>query len=140
MKKSSISRFNNNLSTMFIVDESNNEIKAYELEPEYKELTGGGSSDFTTAQLTVHVAEGFSGMIGINGAFYGSEGDDAFSYGSEPEIIDEWSIAVILYKGAALLTVNDNGSVDIATSGDITDMGDGFYMMTGDAVLTLSNK
>lgn len=125
---------------MFIVDEANNEIKAYELEPEYKELTGGGSSDFTAAQLTIHFDEGFSGMLGINGAFYGSEGGDAFSYSGPLEVSDEISISVILYKGAALLSVDNDGTITVTPSGDITDMGDDDYMMTGNAVFTLSSK
>lgn len=129
MKKSSISRFNNNLSTMFIVDESNNEIKAYELEPEYKELTGGGSSDLTTAKLTVTTSE----HVAITAPMTILMGDTGAST-TEIDFSSDSELDIILYKGTALLFIVPTGTATVGTiSGDITSAGDGRYVMTGDA-------
>lgn len=139
MKKSSISRFNNNLSTMFIVDESNNEIKAYELEPEYRELTGGGSSDFTTATLSVKNETSYDANLSapLYTDIEGFAGSGGLIF-MEPSL-DE-SANVILYKDVATAYIQlTNANQEVAISGDITD-NDGVLTITGDASITVRSK
>lgn len=96
---------------------------------------GGGSSDFTTAHVTVTSLH--SGVDGSNldvCVAVENEGIAASSsmpFGSGESI----EFDAILYKGGAALIT---GLIITATSGAIQQMGGGAYLITGDCTITVS--
>lgn len=101
---------------------------------------GGGSSDFTTAHVTVMagtVSETFEADAFKVCTFLETEGTAASVtapiMGDDP--VESLEFDAILYKGAAALSTY----LPVAsTSGGITDYGDGHFFVTGDCTITLS--
>ena len=87
---------------------------------------GGGSSDFSTAEVTV-VANDFFEMYG---AFLQTDG----TYFSNGYMDSPLTLA--LYKGKAYIVINETVA---STSGDITyDSETELYIVTGDCTITIS--
>ena len=90
---------------------------------------GGGSSDFSTAEVTV-----------VNGTGQDVRGAFISTLPFEPPIDTTFPTAllsnnVVLYKGNAVVMVE----AEVASiSGDIVDMGDNIYLITGDCTITIS--
>lgn len=101
---------------------------------------GGGSSDLTTAHVTVMagtVSETFEADAFNVCTFLETEGTAASVtapiMGDDP--VESLEFDAILYKGAAALSTY----LPVAsTSGGITDYGDGHFFVTGDCTITLS--
>ena len=104
---------------------------------------GGGSSDFSTAEVTV-VNTNESYEINVDGAFCVEEnalgeGSPAMTYTyintSEPETI---SGKIALYKGGCWIGVScEDAPVTVSVSGSATLMGSSVYA-TGDCTITIS--
>lgn len=93
---------------------------------------GGGSSDFTTAKLTV-----IGGAL-LFGPFYGKNGPENMTYYTVEYIgAGTHTVDVVLYDGAALI---DTGDVPSDVSGDIENISDTYYKVTGDAQITFSTS
>ena len=105
------------------------DIKAYELEPTYRELGGGGSSDFTIAKLTFTTSDPVAVTAPMTISMDGMEAST-----TETNFSSDTELDIILYKGTALLYISPLGTGSIGSiSGDITNAGDQAYVMTGDA-------
>lgn len=89
------------------------------------EYIGGGGGDFSVAHITVNGASGLSikGAFIVDGSAYGdlSNGNNSADQGNN----------VILYKGKAMIEVNQPGSI----SGSIEHLAGNFYFVTGDCTL-----
>ena len=96
---------------------------------------GGGSSDFSTAEISIsglsvsqcsvtspHIITTPFDMIVADTAKYAS-GD---------------IVTVALYKGKASISASVVGIGDITVSGDIESMGGDYYLVTGDCTITIS--
>jgi len=94
----------------------------------------GGSSDFSTATLSIVDEGGY--RVNLNFATLNERG---FSLGGFPEWIDTGDLTVILYKGTAMLTLENPSNAVINVSGAIDDAGDNMYIITGDCTMTISN-
>ena len=102
---------------------------------------GGGSSDFSTAEVTI--VNTYSSDFMIQMAITKSEdGMDATLGMLTSWQIDSGMIAnVILYKGSAGAMIDGfplNAPPTIATSGNIQNMEGHSYLITGDCTITLS--
>ena len=96
---------------------------------------GSGSSDFSTAQVTVVNNNEYGlNMPAVYNAGELSPEAPAFLYTASMGYQGVFTIA--LYKGAALVEIPFGD--DVAIEGNITDMGDGFYFITGDCTITIS--
>lgn len=108
---------------------------------------GGGSSDFSTATVTL-VNNGTSDVVGINASLAYSEntlgeGAPATSF---PSVISQISsnqsieVTVILYKGNGVIDPSSNSSYfDMALTGDIEENGP-MLIVTGDGTITFTDK
>ena len=90
---------------------------------------GGGSSDFSTAEVTLVLNANGE----LEGAFVYEEDEEAYSYGVE---MQSGTYTVILYKGIAYLYYSGDGSVSV--SGNITKDGEDMYV-TGDCTITITS-
>ena len=96
---------------------------------------GGGSSDFSTAEVTV--VNTLSGGCSSKGAFAFDEEtltENAASAGDYIFPAEETAkVALILYKGNGVIYIDE----DVAeTSGNITEISGGYYLVTGDCSIT----
>jgi hypothetical protein len=98
---------------------------------------GGGSSDFSTATLTVNDAS--EAAIIHAAIIFQSETEPTEGTAST---FPWWATTcpIILYKGVAVIEVTDiPGGYTISTSGSIEDLGSGFaFVVTGDCTITIS--
>ena len=121
-------RIDNDSNAITIIDEENRtaETTGY-INGEYVEFSGGGSSDFSTAEVTVIGSGG-----AISGAnIYDDENDDnTASYG----VLESGVNTVVLYKGKAILYAQGE---EISVSGSITD-NEGVLTVTGNGTITIS--
>lgn len=102
---------------------------------------GGGSSDFSTAQVTI--VNNYSSEFIIEMAVAMSEeGMDASLGTLTAGRIDTGMVAnVILYKGSAGAIIDSfplDAPPTIVTSGNIQNMEDNAYLITGDCTITIS--
>lgn len=107
---------------------------------------GGGGGDFSTAQVTIDNSNSQGGYPEI----YGSIIDSYNQGGLPPTLIDcsggeiapydpIQTYTIILYKGKAKLFVNDSaGSHTITVSGNVTDIGNTTYIVSGNGTITIS--
>ena len=102
-----------------------------------EEAGGGGSSDFSTAELTFVLASGKTAQFTC--PTYQIEGDRGMALGNNGARIGAVNFSVILCKGNAMLELTQytSGS-NISTSGDIEDIGNDTYIITGDCTITIS--
>ena len=91
---------------------------------------GGGSSDFSTATVTVSGGNLLGALPFIMTEEQG--GMDCLFIAAQSYAPGAYSIA--LYKGMAALDLSGVTSV----SGNIEDVGGGFYFITGDCTITIS--
>ena len=103
---------------------------------------GGGSSDFSTAEVTIRTEDSVLETVLVylaNITEAPVPGIPSFSRGNgepgEP-------MRAILYKGVAKATIGiDGGSISdysFTTSGNVQDMGGGIFDITGDCTITIS--
>ena len=100
---------------------------------------GGGSSDFSTAEVTVNDVSEAQPIIWLCRAFSVNMGGADFRI-STPTAQGSGTYTAILYYGQAELSVNDPGSYNISTTGNIDEMGEGSYLITGDCTITITAK
>jgi len=100
---------------------------------------GGGSSDFSTATLTVYnpVGEGFSWRIPscIDDAeenYYSSNADSYIN-------LETNTISVILYKGKASVYLPVDNIYMLSVSGNIEDDGGQYYIITGNCEVQIGS-
>lgn len=94
---------------------------------------GGGSSDLSTATLSIVDEGGY--RVNLKFATLNERG---FSSGGYPEWISTDNLSVILYKGAALLELENLDSANISISGAIENVGGNTYAITGDCTITIN--
>ena len=92
---------------------------------------GGGSSDFSTAEVTLNPALGKPIEIAVP---YINWNNLLMSI-NEP-IQENDTITVPLYHNSVIAILTSIGSISI--SGDIEDVGEGAYIITGDCTITIS--
>lgn len=109
--------------------------KAYS--PVTVNVSGGGSSDFSTATVTVvnNYTAGFNwslpnAVADAEEGYYSSQGDAYIETGTN-------TFDAILFKGYGSLHAPTGGRT-ISISGDIEDDGDHYYIITGDCTITIS--
>lgn len=102
--------------------------------------SGGGSSDFSTAKVTIvnnSQSDAFDFIMTIimtNGGISATTGTVLGTPVGETEVFN-----VVLYKGNAHIQFEVKEShVVISTSGNISDIGGDNYMVTGDGTITIS--
>ena len=95
---------------------------------------GGGSSDFSTATVTVvNTGSGRS----LNGAHALDDGEDTGSVGSMGILASAtMTFLVILYKGVAWISAGNTTIVSV--SGSAEKLGSSMVMVTGDCTITIS--
>lgn len=101
-------------------------------------ISGGGSSDFSTAVLTFVLSEGKSAQFAC--ANFEIQGDEGMALGENGAFNGgRTTFDVILCKGSTMLTLTNypSGS-NISISGNIEDMGRDTYLITGDCTITIS--
>lgn len=98
-------------------------------------VSGGGSSDFTTAEVTVigTTKNSFAMPFAIEEGALG-EGSPACIY-APPMGWDSGTYTVVLYKGSTVVEFFD----DVTTSGNITNLFDATYVVTGDCTITFND-
>ncbi len=99
---------------------------------------GGGDSDFSTAVLTFVLSEGSSAQFVC--ANFEIQGDEGMALGENGVFAGaRTTFDVILCKGNTMLTLTQypSGS-SISISGNIEDMGQDTYLITGDCTITIS--
>lgn len=98
---------------------------------------GGGSSDLSTATLTINNIDGPDAKFDV--ALINTRG---FSSGGVPHAPlqgDTETVNVILFEGAAMLNIeNRPENLNITISGNIEDIGNNSYVITGDCTITLT--
>lgn len=132
-KQRAIDRIGNIVTMIEITNDT--DIKAYELEPEYRELTGG-SSDFTTAKLSIVNETGNS--INLFIPMYVDSEEFQGSAGSFEGFAGSGEFDIVLFKNHAMADFTFSvASIGItAIDGDIEQIED-LYLITGDATITI---
>lgn len=98
-----------------------------------EEPQGGGSSDFSTATLSIVDDSGYN--INLDLASLNERG---FSNGGYLQWNSTDDLTVILYKGSALLELENLDSANISVSGAIENVAINKYNITGDCTITIS--
>lgn len=100
---------------------------------------GGGSSDFSTAEVTVINTIDYTGVIGYAPVcLEASEGELGEAYSFVEVITTARSTVInriVLYKGRAVLTTNNELS---SISGNIEALAGTVYLIKGDCTITIS--
>ena len=105
-----------------------------------EEEQSGGSSDFSTAEVTIvnnSQSDAFDFIMCVtrtNGGISATTGLVLGTPVGETEVFN-----VVLYKGNAHIQFKEDPLV-ITTSGNISDLGGDNYMVTGDCTITISSK
>ena len=97
---------------------------------------GGGSSDFSTATVTLvdNVGDGINFVIPyVCEANAMGEGSPAMIY-SASMTYEAGTYTVALYKGALMCEI----VYSITTTGDITNLFENMYLITGDCTITIT--
>ena len=98
------------------------------------EEAGGGSSDFSTAEMTI---AGNESSIGLTCAFiYEDSGEAALTVSSGGMSIGEY--VVPLYKGTAMAHLDFREIGNVVVTGNATINEDGLIIITGDCTITLA--
>jgi len=99
-------------------------------------ICGGGSSDFSTATLTVNNNNGSTVYLGVP---YILTIDGQGSVGAGRLALEEGTstVSVILYKGKTTILTSD---YNVTTTGNIEVLKESFYLITGDAALTITGS
>lgn len=100
---------------------------------------GGGSSDFSTAQVTVvnnSQSDAFNFIMAVTMTNGGISATTGLALGTPVGETEVFNVA--LYKGNAHIQFESDEHLVITTSGNISDLGGGNYMVTGDCTITIS--
>lgn len=98
---------------------------------------GGGSSDFSTA--TVTVINDSSDGVTMSGAFFDEGAVYGTVYGEELSAPGTQEMSLIVYKNASSELYFDLGTTIITTiTGDATQRGSAYVDVTGDCTITIS--
>lgn len=102
--------------------------------------SGGGESDFSTAQVTFANSSELEFKFIIPYAFDGEEETSSYGQINSDLIGSGTTINAILYKGYCFVSFSPIGlsTPNIEVSGDIEDMGHNDYIITGDCTITIS--
>ena len=92
----------------------------------------GGSSDFTTAEVTI--TNNTSGSVGINVPY--AEDNTSVAYTIAGNLADT-TLTVILYKGTGQFEIDDDGAKIGNVTGDITTDGDYTAIIAGTGTITI---
>lgn len=101
---------------------------------------GGGSSDFSTAGVTVNSSTSLMYKLSLSNYYdYENTGIMLPSI-SSGDIEDSKILNAILYKGQAMCIFNPLGQTtpNISVSGNIQDIGQNTYIITGNCTITIS--
>lgn len=98
-----------------------------------EEAGGGGSSDFTTANLQIVNQRNYPTNLK-----FATIRNNIATIGGYSENRDSGTYPVILYKGLAGLVVELLNGGNISVSGAIESQGDNFYIVTGDCKITIA--
>ena len=98
---------------------------------------GGGSSDFSTAEVTL------VGSAVIEGAFVAqgteTEYPDEMTYGANDyALLGLNSLTLILYKGSAFITVKGKGNIEASGNIQAFAQTSDSFIVTGDCTITIS--
>lgn len=99
---------------------------------------GGGGGDFSTAEVTFNLADG--ALVNFNVANYQIQGDSGMALGANSVFASTPNtVNVILCKGSSMLTFTriSTGYAIKSMSGDIEDVGNNNYIITGDCAITV---
>lgn len=95
---------------------------------------GGGSSDFSTAQMTI---AGNESSIGLTCAYlYEDSGEAAVVVSSGGIFLGEYTVP--LYKGVAIAQLDYKEIGNVVVTGNATINEDGAIIITGDCTITIS--
>lgn len=102
----------------------------------------GGSSDFSTVEVTFVNNSALRFDFSIPNIVDEEEETAALGNIDSAGIGSGVTINVILYKGYCLAALNmiSQGTPVVALSGDISDLGNSNYLITGDCTITLSDS
>lgn len=95
---------------------------------------GGGSSDFSTATLTLTRGESNDGRLYAPHLMASPVGTSLFPILNDVEGTNTYE--VVVYSGGTVLSYD--GSYTVTVDGDIQAMGGGIYLITGDCTITIS--
>lgn len=95
---------------------------------------GGGSSDFSTAVLSIVDEGGY--RVNLDVATIHPRG--GLTMGGYYEWTDTDNFPVVLYKGSAMLELENLDNANISVSGAIENSGGNTYIITGDCTITIS--
>lgn len=95
---------------------------------------GGGDSDFSTAQVTVQ-GDGASEIL-IIGCFACHVPDAP--YEDMMMTFGRFGEALVLYKGVSYIQIDNPQQKTISVSGNIEEVTDGEYFVTGDCTITVN--
>ena len=112
--------------------------KAYS--PVTVNVSGGGGGDFSTAQFNVVNNDTTSAYVlyVANAISVSEDGYYSAHYDMYADPGGTTTATVILFKGQALLNASNIGTRTISISGNIIDVEDGLFIITGDCSLTIS--
>lgn len=124
--------------------------KGSNIEEYFKELVnngispgGGGGGDLSTATMTiVNNRSDDLDMVSLSGSFALTDGEKSASF-YEISVTKGTPVeaSVILYKGKGAMFLDVNPStINVTLDGDITSIGEGVYLVTGDCTLTVADK
>lgn len=104
---------------------------------------GGGGGDLSTATMTiVNNRSDDLDMVPLSGSFALTDGEESASF-YEISVTKGTPVeaSVILYKGKGAMFLDVNPStINVTLDGDITSIGEGVYLVTGDCTLTVADK
>lgn len=98
---------------------------------------GGGSSDFSTAEVSISVAVPGVQCSVVSPHIITTPFDMLVA---DPKNYSNGDVVTVgLYKGKASISASAVGGMGgITVSGDIESMGEGYYLVTGDCAITIS--
>ena len=99
---------------------------------------GGGSSDFSTAEIVITNSSSSDQQLS---GFVVIESDDSMGYSCSVTTNSTKTVIAVLYKNEPTDGKIDNYSNDIAVAytGDVTDDGDGYFIIGGAGAITISD-
>ena len=110
---------------------------------DWADAEGGGGGDLSTATMTiVNNRSDDLDMVSLSGSFALTNGEESASF-YEISVTKGTPVeaSVILYKGKGAMFLDVNPStINVTLDGDITSIGEGVYLVTGDCTLTVADK
>ena len=97
-----------------------------------------GNSDFTTAQVTITESNATGAVIGA-WVVDGVQGITGTVPMAQVNLGDSIVNTLVLYKGVGIVLMEISDGVNIDVSGNITQLANRMYSITGDCTITLSS-